>query len=82
MSTATQHPTAPVGGIAHWLPAKKAAAYIGRSPDKLDQLRAAGQVRAHPIRTPSKRVHAWRYDPASLDALLYREATQDERGWS
>jgi len=80
--TAAPQQKAPVGGIAGWLSAKEAAAYIGRSTDKLDQLRAAGKVRAHPIRTPSNRIHAYRYEPASLDALLYREATHEERGWT
>lgn len=80
--TAPAQPRVPVGGIAGWLTPRQAAEYIGRSTKALDQLRVAKQVRAHPIRTyPNKRIHAWRYDPQSLDALLMREATQEERGW-
>lgn len=69
--------------IAGWLPAADAAKTLGRSRRSLDALRIAGKVKAHPIRTPSGSVHAWRYDPESLRAYLDREATQDRaaRGW-
>lgn len=83
--TTTARPQAPIGGIAHWLSAKDAAAYIGRSESQLDAIRnsPSSKLRVHPCRAVNnpKRITAYKYDPASLDAFLYREATQDERNW-